>query len=429
MALQTPDHPAALLRSPQHRQTEPAYLPRSPLMTSKSMTFRFPALLAEAIETQARATGRDRTTVVAEALAQVFGLSLPSKAPITIEMLQQQIEQTENSVFQLSEQFSALRQALQAQNDVVGRLSAVEQLVVVLKPLLSGTADSQLAGLLPQSAVDIVRHREQECGLERETTRSRLQLKARLDDQDNLSEQILAAFSANLFVCDRAFRLIYINPLGARSLGLEPSRLLHQSLLDVDLPTTLKTRLTAQIETVFMTGQSITGEVSMKGSRSEPRDYEYTLNPVPNEVGQIDAVLGSISDITEQRVAAAAVTVAGANYQNLFESTHDAIVILDVATQQLLNANGNIARWLGYTRQELVRLSINDIMPALTAELSTALSQQLRASGQVRFEHYLRRKDGSTIPVVVNNWLVEYGDRLAIQSFIREIVPAKPHAQ
>ncbi|NJN85507.1 MAG: hypothetical protein HC881_03315 [Leptolyngbyaceae cyanobacterium SL_7_1] len=66
-------------------------------MTSKSMTFRFPAPLAQAIDAQSRATGRDRTTIVTEALAQMFGLSLPSKPPITLETLQQQVDNLEQT--------------------------------------------------------------------------------------------------------------------------------------------------------------------------------------------------------------------------------------------------------------------------------------------------------------------------------------------
>jgi predicted DNA-binding protein len=77
-------------------------------MTTKVMTFRFPAELAEEIVNRSKAAGKDRTAVVVEALSEAFDLALPTS--FSIESLQQQLNQLESIVTDLAEQVAELRQ-------------------------------------------------------------------------------------------------------------------------------------------------------------------------------------------------------------------------------------------------------------------------------------------------------------------------------
>jgi len=78
-------------------------------MTTKVMTFRFPAELAEEIVSRSKATGKDRTAVVVEALSEAFDLSLPTS--LSIESLQQQLNQLEAIVTDLANQVTELCQS------------------------------------------------------------------------------------------------------------------------------------------------------------------------------------------------------------------------------------------------------------------------------------------------------------------------------
>ena len=347
------------------------------LMTSKSMTFRFPVPLAQAIEGQARATGRDRTTVVAEALTQTFGLSLPAKSSVTIEMLQQQIAQLESNIASLSQQLVALQQNtcmdINCQTASQHRVEPSEQ-----------------------------RHR------------------ADFTPQAVLLERILAMMTDPVFVCDRQQQLIYINPVGARSLGLQQGTALQQTLQAFALPPELTAQLSVQVEAVFTSGRSISRDLSVATPLQGLRTYVYTLSPIQGRVDQVEAVLFSTQDITERKQIETEFKTAEANYQNLFESTDDSILILDALTQSLLNANTNASKRLGYTRQELFQLGIDAILPHWSNELASTQSQQLQLRDTSILEHYLRHKSGADIPVEVHSRLIEYDDRLAILSFIRD---------
>jgi len=283
-------------------------------MTSKSMTFRFPSPLAQAIEAQARATGRDRTTVVAEALAQMFGLTLPAKATVTIELLQQQVERVESSVTQLSEQLANLQRITRTDSNTLYRLELLEQFGRSLRALLSNTLSEPKADLVPPKTIDLMRSSQDVSSQQQDVVTGRLQLTAHLEAPTDLLAPILALMPDPIFVCDRSQRLLYINPLGARSLGLEPRYALQQTTQAFALPLDLKAQLIAQFETVFVTGRSITSDISFITPLYGLRDYEYTLSPFQGTIDPIDAVLFSTKDITERKRLEAALKAAEANY-------------------------------------------------------------------------------------------------------------------
>lgn len=83
--------------------------------SSKLVSFRLPVRLVEVIETRARATNRDRTAVVVEALSQAFGI-LPT------------VETPANPLQQLNQQIQDLKQQLEQ------RLSVVEAALSITPP-------------------------------------------------------------------------------------------------------------------------------------------------------------------------------------------------------------------------------------------------------------------------------------------------------
>ncbi len=278
------------------------------------MTFRFPAPLAQVIEAQARATGRDRTTVVAEALAQSFGLALPAKVSVTIEMLQQQLQQVEDNVTILSERLTNLQQSTLTDSSTLYRLELLEQFGHSLRALLSTTLNETKADFVSQKTIDLMRISQDGNTSSRDTASGRLQLTAQLESLPSLQARILAMMPDPVFVCDRAQRLLYINPLGARSLGLEPRCALQQTIQAFDLPLDLKAQLSMQFETVFMTGRAITSDISFTTPLYGVRDYEYTLSPIQGSIEHIDAVLFSTKDVTERKRLEVALKVTEANY-------------------------------------------------------------------------------------------------------------------
>ena len=98
-------------------------------------------------------------------------------------------------------------------------------------------------------------------------------------------------------------------------------------------------------------------------------------------------------------------------YHDLFEHTSDAIFVIDPATLRFIDVNARAAHCLGYTRAELLGLTLGDIdatVPALP-------------DADAVYERLYRRKDGVTIPVEVNSRPIQYGGRRVFQNLVRDI--------
>ncbi|MCX6834982.1 MAG: PAS domain-containing protein, partial [candidate division Zixibacteria bacterium] len=74
---------------------------------------------------------------------------------------------------------------------------------------------------------------------------------------------------------------------------------------------------------------------------------------------------------------------ASGPYQALFKSTAEGILIADNSTQCLVDANPAICRMLGYTREQLMGMSLKDIHPPKSlnqvSEDFAALARGLKA--------------------------------------------------
>ncbi|MBU2773352.1 EAL domain-containing protein [Acidithiobacillus ferrooxidans] len=110
-------------------------------------------------------------------------------------------------------------------------------------------------------------------------------------------------------------------------------------------------------------------------------------------------------------------------FRTLLDNSSDAIEVLDPVTLRFLDINATGCRALGYTREELLSMTIYDIDTAYSAAPQKVL-EQFRESGRVLFETIHRRKDGSTFPVEVNVMSVEL-DRAYLIAITRDITVRK----
>jgi PAS domain S-box-containing protein len=90
-------------------------------------------------------------------------------------------------------------------------------------------------------------------------------------------------------------------------------------------------------------------------------------------------------------------------FRSLIDHSSDAIFVVDPVTARFLDINDSACANLGYTREELLALTVMDIETNFRDLAAFEHDKQrLKAAGTIRFEGGQRRKDGSTIPVEVN---------------------------
>lgn len=110
-------------------------------------------------------------------------------------------------------------------------------------------------------------------------------------------------------------------------------------------------------------------------------------------------------------------------YQSLFEQTHDAVFILDLAGHHVA-VNHHASEMLGYKPEEIVALSYRDLVAAEEISQSEHIRDELIAGKYIPpYERRFRHKDGHIIPVEINAELIRESDGtpLYIQSIVRDI--------
>ncbi len=111
-----------------------------------------------------------------------------------------------------------------------------------------------------------------------------------------------------------------------------------------------------------------------------------------DQAGRVARMLGTIADVTEQQLDREALERSERRFETVLERSHDAILVAERASRRFLWANRAATGLLGYSRDEFLAMSVDDIHPA--DELPAVLAGFDSGEDQVGVP--CRRKDGST---------------------------------
>ena len=233
-------------------------------------------------------------------------------------------------------------------------------------------------------------------------------------------------------------RFLSVNTVAARLLGYSIEEILQKPMRDF-----LDPQYSAQFETYLE-------EIGQKGERhgllavltrsGEQRIWEYH-NTLITEDASMPVVRGIAHDVTDRVRAEQALrstneklrTIALAQeeslqrlnlFRTLLDQSNDAIMVIDPATLHFLDVNEKVSAALGYTREELLSMSIVDIDPDTDDTFRDRMLLQLRQEPCATLGRRNKRKDGSTFPVEVNLRLVQL-DREYYVAISRDITERK----
>ncbi len=111
-------------------------------------------------------------------------------------------------------------------------------------------------------------------------------------------------------------------------------------------------------------------------------------------------------------------------YRTIFDNAGDAIFIHD-RNGRFVEVNLVACSRLGYTRQDLLQMGPQDILPRNGAAPQPPSFDELAGRDLPAFETVHVAKDGSLIPVEITSRLIDYGDEPAVLSMVRDISERK----
>ncbi len=145
--------------------------------------------------------------------------------------------------------------------------------------------------------------------------------------------------------------------------------------------------------------------------------------PVFSAEGTPVGFVEMVEDITEQELVKEARRESEERFRLLVEQAADAFFLHD-ADARILDVNRRACESLGYTREELLNLSVQDFDPAFDPGGLAAWRQMVPGQAET-VERIHRRKDGTTFPVEVRLGVIESGAGRLFLALVRDITERK----
>ncbi len=146
----------------------------------------------------------------------------------------------------------------------------------------------------------------------------------------------------------------------------------------------------------------------------------------PNDDGSIKRYISQLVDLTKIKQSDAAEILLN----NLVNQSGDAIYVMEPKFGQIVNCNQLAYRRLGYTKSELLKLTVANLNPRLKPdEKWQSYCEAVKVTGNLIVESFHTRKDGTEFPTETNISFIDYNGTGYFLAIVRDIARRKKREQ
>lgn len=181
------------------------------------------------------------------------------------------------------------------------------------------------------------------------------------------------------------------------------------------------------IRTVIETGKSHIFE-SVTIIRGEEYYFSTNIQPMPVKSGEPGVVQLIARDITPMKKVKNALEKSEEKFREVFNNANDGISLHYVDNGlpgKFCEVNDVVCQRTGYTREELLLMSPNDIINQETKEKMPEVMEKLSFDGRATFEAVQITKNGQLITTEISNHLFNLQGKEMIMSITRDISERK----
>ena len=219
----------------------------------------------------------------------------------------------------------------------------------------------------------------------------------------------------------------YVNPMLAQAFGYTPEELLDE-LGPADLVDPVDRERIAEVIKRRQAGEGGPSLSNFKGLRKDGSAiYVETLSREVEYQGR-RAVMGTLLDVTERRLAEEALKASEEKYRTIFNAVNDAIAVVDPQTGDFLEVNQRCLEMEGYDKEEGAALCLAQVCSAdspFTVQEAQELTRKALEEGPQLFEWRAEGRDGRRFWVEINLTLTPLGGRDRLLAVIRDISERK----
>ncbi len=195
-------------------------------------------------------------------------------------------------------------------------------------------------------------------------------------------------------------KISFANPKAGELLGWNQEELLGKAIHSVTGAAGTGEKNTAISECMAKGAtRRVTNDLFYQKGRSSFR-VDYICAPIRDERNRVTGTIVTFKDITEQFASDARLKLQAEQYRLLFETNPNPMWVYDARNLQILAVNQAAISQYAYSRDEFLRLTINDLRPVKdlpALEPATSPRTETHFSGQLRY----LKKDGSPMLVEI----------------------------
>jgi PAS domain S-box-containing protein len=167
-------------------------------------------------------------------------------------------------------------------------------------------------------------------------------------------------------------------------------------------------------------------EVEAEATRDDGSHFNVRIQTFPTfaKDGTVTGFIEVVEDITEKKKAADAFRESERRFRLLVEHSTDAFFLHDF-DGRIIDVNQHACKSLGYTREELLALSIQDIDQEVVSGKHVEQWEQMVPGEPITLDGVHQRKDGTRFPVEIRLGVFESGELQLILGLVRDITERK----
>ena len=214
-----------------------------------------------------------------------------------------------------------------------------------------------------------------------------------------------------------------MNPAGLGIIEADNvEQVIGQNLVEVLLLPAYRQSFVNLVKNIFE-GHSGKLQYEITALKGAKRFLETHAVPLRNTEGKVIALLGITRDITENKIAEEKLLASEERYRYLFNNNPASIVIWDMETLGIIEANEAASEIYGYTRDEFLQLTVLDIRPKDEHDKFLHQVQQARENEFNKKTMTWRHLDskGATIIMEISSHNIIYNGRKAVLALGKDV--------
>jgi two-component system, cell cycle sensor histidine kinase and response regulator CckA len=211
---------------------------------------------------------------------------------------------------------------------------------------------------------------------------------------------LLDAVGQAVVATDPAGTITYWNHAAESLYGWSADAALGRNVMDVT-PAEHSREQAEAIMGCLRTGRSWSGEFVVRRRDGTRFRAFVTDTPIVDATGRLTGIVGVSVDVSELHRVGVALHASEERYGTLLEQAPDSIIVTD-PTGRVTVVNEAATRLLGYARAELLGRPLETLFAAGDIAANPLRLGELRVDASLITERWMRRKDGTTVPVEIS---------------------------